>query len=177
MTIAETLDKKYGNSVPSMTIAEALGGSKGQTISDALNILNTLYFTPVTDDSVDLLGKVASDLQEDVSIARRKVSGTLHYLDDYTGFSGLPEEQEGNYVALQVVPPTDMTIGTDITVKINGKPLDSDGIVIIRMNNKVGKKIIFSAGANGYDTVMFALDMSGLVFEPAEDDSEEESNS
>ena len=30
------------------------------------------------------------------------ISGTLHYVEDYTEFSSLPEQQSGNYLALKV---------------------------------------------------------------------------
>ena len=51
-------------------------------------------------DSVDLLGKKASDLQEGVFIVDGKVFGTLKYVTEYTGFSGRADEQEGYYLAL-----------------------------------------------------------------------------
>lgn len=164
-TIAETLDKKYSNLVPSETIAEALGGHKGQTVSEALNVLNTTYFTTNIPDSVDLLGKVASDLQENVVISGRKATGLIHYVTGYTGFSGATEEQQGNYFVFKVVPPTGMTIGTHVTVKVNGSTLDSDGIIILRRKAAGKTKIVITAEASGYDTVLWELDPSGLTYE------------
>lgn len=54
------------------------------------------------DPATDLLGKVVSDLQENMVISAGSILGTLHYVEDYTGFSGDPEEQEGNYLAFMV---------------------------------------------------------------------------
>ena len=39
-------------------------------------------------------------MQEGVTVSDGVIGGTLHYVTGYTGFSGLPEEQEGNYLAL-----------------------------------------------------------------------------
>lgn len=164
-TIMEALGGHNGE-----TIMEALGGHKGETIADALNVLNKIYFSTDISDSVDLLGKVASDLQENVTIFNKKFSGTLHYVEGYTGFSSKVDEQEGNYVAFKVVPPEGMTIGTDLSVYLNGTPFDSDGIGIVIL--KTGKKIVITAEKDGYESRVWTLDVTGLVKEPKSEDTQ-----
>ena len=48
------------------------------------------------DSSENLLGKTVDELQSEVSVSGDTISGTLLYVDDYTGFSGDPAEQAGN---------------------------------------------------------------------------------
>ena len=98
MTIVDALNKKNGTTA--QTISEAVGGYNGMTIVDSLNILHKCVISTDIPDSVDLLGKVTSDLQENVTIMSGKFHGTLHYVTGYTGFSGDKTEQEGYYVAL-----------------------------------------------------------------------------
>ena len=47
------------------------------------------------DSSVDLLGKIVTDLQDEVTVSGDAISGTLLYVDDYTGFSGDPAPAKG----------------------------------------------------------------------------------
>ena len=49
----------------------------------------------------EVLGKLVSDVQSDVSIASGVISGTLKYVTDYTQFSGEPELQQGNFLILK----------------------------------------------------------------------------
>ena len=89
-------------------------------------------------DSVDLLGKVASDLQEDVAIADNKVTGTSGYVEGYTGFSSNPAQQEGNYLALHF--EDELSHAAKLTVELVGgtsgeTTLDSDGICVFRLND------------------------------------------
>ena len=83
-------------------------------------------------DSVDLLGKKASDLQEGVFIVDGKVFGTLKYVTGYTGFSGRADEQEGYYLALHY------ECEDADSIKINGVTLDEDGLHILIMKKKGG---------------------------------------
>ena len=84
------------------------------------------------EDSVDLLGKKASDLQEGVFIVDGKVFGTLKYVTEYTGFSGRKDEQEGYYLVLHYACD-----GAD-SIKVNGVTLDEDGLHILIMKKKGG---------------------------------------
>ena len=164
-TIVEALGGHNGQ-----TIVEVLGGANGETIADVLNVLNKISFSTDISDSVDLLGKVASDLQENVTIFNKKFSGTLHYVEGYTGFSSKVDEQEGNYVAFKVVPPEGMTIGTDLSVYLNGNPFDSDGIGIVIL--KTGKKIVITAEKDGCESCVWTLDTTGLIKEAKSEDAQ-----
>ena len=84
------------------------------------------------EDSVDLLGKKASDLQEGVFIVDGKVFGTLKYVTGYTGFSGRADEQNGYYLALHYECE-----GAD-SIKVNGVTLDEDGLHILIMKKRGG---------------------------------------
>lgn len=108
-------------------------------------------------DSVDLLGKVASDLQEGVFIDDGKVFGTLKYVTEYTGFSGLPEEQEGYYLVLHFECE-----GAD-SIKVNGVTLDEDGIHILIIKKKGGK--FFVEITKDENTFSEYIDISGLKYE------------
>lgn len=165
-TIVEALGGHNGQS-----IVEALGGHNGETIANALNVLNKISFSTDISDSIDLLGKVASDLQENVTIFKKKFSGTLHYVEGYTGFSSKVDEQEGNYVAFKVIPPEGMTIGTDLSVYLNGKPFDSDGIGIVIL--KTGKNIVITAEKDGCEPCAWTLDTTGLIKEPKSENTQE----
>ena len=109
------------------------------------------------EDSVDLLGKKASDLQEGVFIIDGKVFGTLKYVTGYTGFSGRADEQEGYYLALHYECE-----GAD-SIKVNGVTLDSDGLHILIIKKKGGKvKVEISKDENTYSEY---IDISALKYE------------
>ena len=50
----------------------------------------------------ELYGKTVETLQEEVKIVGSTIYGTCHYVTGYTGFSGDTEEQQGNYLAINV---------------------------------------------------------------------------
>ena len=108
-------------------------------------------------DSVDLLGKKASDLQEGVFIVDGKVFGTLKYVTEYTGFSGLPEEQEGYYLALHY------ECEDADSIKVNGVTLDEDGIHILIIKKKGGKVRVEVSKDD--DTFSEYIDISALKYE------------
>ena len=106
-------------------------------------------------DSVDLLGKKASDLQEGVFIVDGKVFGTLKYVTEYTGFSGRADEQQGYYLALHY------ECEDADSIKVNGVTLDEDGIIILIM--KGGKvKVEVSKDENTFSEY---IDISALKYE------------
>ena len=108
-------------------------------------------------DSVDLLGKKASDLQEGVWIDDGKVYGTVKYVTGYTGFSGDPSEQEGYYLVLH------FESDTATSIKVNGATLDSDGIfigIIKKRDAKAKVELI-----KNDDTFVDWIDISGLKYE------------
>ena len=117
--------------------------------------------------SEDLLGKYITDLQSNIVVSDGNVRGTLKYVTEYTGFSGDPAEQSGNYLALHfaTVPDAD-----SITVElINGSvghpvTLDSDGICIFRISDKDTQYIEVVATKDDR-TITKTLYLQGLVLE------------
>ena len=108
-------------------------------------------------DSVDLLGKKASDLQKGVFIVDGKVFGTLKYVTEYTGFSGRADEQEGYYLALHY------ECEDADSIKVNGVTLDEDGIHILIIKKKGGKvRVEVSKDENTFSEY---IDISALKYE------------
>ena len=117
--------------------------------------------------STDLLGKVITDLQQNVKIVEgTKVSGTLKYVTGYTGFSGDPELQSGNYLVLHASADTGATIKAKLVGGVDDeKTLDSDGILVARITDSV-TAVKFTASLNG-KTDSFTYDLSMLGKESA----------
>lgn len=121
-----------------------------------------LEVTTYTGDA-DLLGKTVDDLQTDVTIESDSISGILKYVDNYTGFSGDPDLQYGNYLAIHAeVPEVD---GVTITAKFNTEAvLDADGICVVRVDDNE-KKLIVTASKEGCEDVVKTFDLTDLVLE------------
>ena len=117
---------------------------KASIESNVLTLTPTLVssFDPelITDVEIgaseDLLGKVISDLQEDVEILEDKITGTLKYVTGYTGFSSDPELQEGNYLAIHNISNLDDPIIVELICGFYvPTTLDADGIIILKIAN------------------------------------------
>lgn len=112
-----------------------------------------------------MLGKVVSDLQSDLEVGEDTITGTLKYVDDYTGFSGDVAEQSGNYICLHATAID----GATITVKLIGgahdetKTLDSDGLILARITSTTQKIKLFAYKDGVSATKVFKL--SGLTLE------------
>lgn len=118
-----------------------------------------------TDIAADenLFGLTVSDLQSNVAISGNAITGTLHYIEDYsTAFSG--DEAEGNYLAIHAsVPDVD---DVTITVKVtNPVTLDADGICVCRIRDKSTQTITVVASKEGYASVTKVYTLSGLTCE------------
>ena len=113
---------------------------------------------------VDLFGKSVTDLQSNVSIGDDSITGTLKYVDDYTGFSGEISEQLGNYLAIHAEVPDvdDVTINVTLT---NTVTLDDDGIVVLRIADKDSQTVTVVASKEGYPSVTKVYNLSGLTCE------------
>lgn len=124
------------------------------------------------DGSTDLLGKDASDLQTNITVADGVVSGKLLYVENYTGFSKDISLQEGNFLALHA----DATLlkGTDpvtITAELLGgksgkKTLDDDGMMIFRVTNGAAQSVSVTA-TSGKESVTQVYKLTGLELVPA----------
>lgn len=116
----------------------------------------------IDDDTIDLLGKSASDLMTNVVIEDNVASGTLNFVDDYTGFSGDVSEQSGNYIAIVAESVAGATITAELIGGIHGPvTLDSDGILIARITDSV--TAIKLTSTKGTDSTVKIIDVSGLT--------------
>ena len=148
---------EYIKETPSNTNPVILKQMVNEYVETQNNELSAYTIDADIADSIDLLGKVASDLQEGVFIDDGKVFGTLKYVTEYTGFSGLPEEQEGYYLVLHFECE-----GAD-SIKVNGVTLDEDGIHILIIKKKGGK--FFVEITKDENTFSEYIDISGLKYE------------
>lgn len=118
-----------------------------------------------TDIAADenLFGLTVSDLQSNVAISGNAITGTLHYIEDYsTAFVG--DEAEGNYLAIHASVPDvdDVTITVTVT---NPVTLDPDGICVCRIRDKSTQTITVVASKEGYASVTKVYTLSGLTCE------------
>ena len=94
------------------------------------------------DGEADLLGKHAGDLQEDIVVGSDSISGTLKYVTEYTGFSGDPDLQQGNYIALKFDAPEGATTTVEIVGGFFGPvTLDEDMIFVGRIADTTTQSI------------------------------------
>lgn len=121
--------------------------------------------------SENAYGKTVSELQTDVTVGETDITGTLHYVTGYTGFNGSePDEQEGNYLALQFTCdpwPDELTVelvgGTKGEVTLS----EEDDFCIFRIANKDSQSIkVSSMVGDSLTEKTYAL--SGLVLESQE---------
>lgn len=116
-------------------------------------------------DSADLLGKAASDLQQDIVIGSGKITGKLKYVTGYTGFSGDPAEQSGNYLALLCESDEADAITVELVGGNVGHPvtLDSDGLIVIRITDKSSQSIRIVASKDGSKIAERTYALDGLT--------------
>ena len=98
--------------------------------------------------SEDLFGKTIDDLQTGVTIGENSITGTLKFVDDYTGFSSDPAMQSGNYLVIHCT----VNDSTPITVEVVGgtsgpRQLDADGIIVLRIADKDTQSVRVVAGS------------------------------
>lgn len=115
---------------------------------------------------VSLFGKTADDLQSGITISGNEISGTLKYVTGYTGFSSVPAEQSGNYLALKFdSEPEDAEITVELLGGTKGPvTLDEDRIHVLRIANKDSQSIRVIA-KSGDDTITETYGLSGLIME------------
>lgn len=116
-------------------------------------------------DDVDLFGKSASDLEENIVVGTSDITGTLKYVDDYSSAFG-GELASGHYLALHYSTPG--VEGATITVEVvNGTSgpvtLDPDGLHIARIADKSAQTIRVVASKEGYESVTKVYSLTGLT--------------
>lgn len=116
-------------------------------------------------DDVDLFGKSASDLEENIVVGTSGITGTLKYVDDYSSAFG-GDLASGHYLALHYSTPG--VEGATITVEVvNGTSgpvtLDPDGLHIARIADKSTQTIRVVASKEGYESVTKVYSLTGLT--------------
>lgn len=122
------------------------------------------------DGETEVLGVDTKDLQSGVVVKDGLIEGTLKYVTDYTGFSGNPTEQEGNYLVLKIdTDDSDDVITVELINGTVGHPvtLDSDRNIVIRITDPVHQKVKVVA-TNGHNTETRTYGLYRLNLEAAE---------
>ena len=102
------------------------------------------------------------DLQSGVGVLNGSIYGRLKYVEDYTGFSGNPEEQSGHYLVLKMSTESDEDV---ITVELIGGTvghpvtLDEDRNIVLRITNPRTQAIeVVATDGEITETKRFSLD-------------------
>ncbi|MBQ7670560.1 MAG: hypothetical protein IJS45_07565 [Clostridia bacterium] len=125
----------------------------------------TLSVSGTIADSVDLLGKQASDLGTGITVEGSAITGTLKNVTGYTGFSGLAAEQSGNYLALYASSTGSDSVTMELLGGTSGRgevTLD-DGYMIIRVTNKYTQAVRIRAYKGGVVANERVYGLSGLT--------------
>ena len=118
----------------------------------------TLTVSPTDPDQVRY-GKDVDDLQSNIQIneGSHQITGTLRYVTDYTGYSGDPALQSGNFLAIDLAAtPNDAVITAEIIGgDSEGNPVTvDDGILVARIKNRQQKiKVVATNGDNVIERV------------------------
>lgn len=110
--------------------------------------------------SGEYLGKSASDLQDNIVITGRDITGTLKQIT-FEEFSNNPEETTGHYLVLSLTAPEKVTIKTKIGDSGVEKEV-SDGYCIYRVKDKDKQKIYVITEKDG-DSYRQIYNLSGLT--------------
>lgn len=100
-------------------------------------------------------------MQQNVSVGKTGITGTLKYVEDYTGFSSDPELQSGNFLAVHFEVPNAEDVKITVTVT-NPSVLDEDGCIVLRIADKDLQTVTVVAEADG-QTITKVYDLSDLV--------------
>ena len=120
------------------------------------------------DEHEDCFGLFPSDLQSNIVISGNKITGTLHHVDNFTGFSSLPEEQSGNYLVTTYSPePPEAEVYVNKTNGTVGwKKLTKPSLTLVsRITDQKKQKLQVYYELNGNRSKTFEYDLSGLTLE------------
>ncbi len=116
------------------------------------------------DGETYVLGKQVSELQEDVTVNDNSITGTLNYVTGFTGFSGNPELQEGNFLALKFEHPDGATTTVEIIGGTSGPvELDSDMNWVGRIASNEQSIEVITTLTDGTTTITKEYNLTGLV--------------
>lgn len=111
-------------------------------------------------------GKPISDLMENVTLKNYTFFGKLKHVEQYTQFSNDPEEQEGNYLVVSVVPEEEAKTKFELLGGTAGeKTLDPDDHQIVCRIRNTSQKLKITSEKEGRKTTSI-YSMSGLKLEP-----------
>lgn len=133
-------------------VIDLIGSSK------AINITVTAMTRTET-----ILGKTVSELQENITVGEKEITGKLLYVADFTGYSSDPAKQEGNFLALQFACDVE---GAVVTSELLGgdsgeKTLDEDMNAVYRVTNAAAQTIKVTA-TKDRDSLTKTFTLSGL---------------
>lgn len=112
-----------------------------------------------------LFGKSVSDLQSNIVIGTNSITGTLHYIENYTGFSSDVSEQSGNYLALKFGAESGAVTTVQVVNGTHGPvELDSDMNCVFRIADKSTQSIKVVSTKNGKSTTK-TYSLTGLTVE------------
>lgn len=118
----------------------------------------------LTDDSIDLFGKKASDLQENIVLDEEASTGTLHYIEDYS--AAFPLEPSGNFIVLKAASDAGVTITAEVVGGDGPKTLDEDGICLARIAE--GDTAVKFVATNAAGSTTLTYDVTGITKEEEE---------
>lgn len=119
------------------------------------------------DGETERYGMAVSDLQSDIAIADGAITGTLKYVTDYTGFSGDPELQSGNYLSLKIADEDAQSI--EVSIGDRGPvEVKEDGFIVIRLTSEDLSDELVITDIDGVERETVTLDLSGLALEEPE---------
>ena len=127
------------------------------------------------DPETDLFGKTVDELQTGVNVSGTKITGTLHYVTGYTGFSSIPGEQSGHYLVTHYQPTP---ANADVMVyKTSGtvgwKTLDKPDLTLVsHITDKSTQKLQVKYKLGDVESDVIEYDLSGLTLEEQELDLE-----
>lgn len=114
-------------------------------------------------------GMTADDLQETLAVNSdtKTITGSVKYVENYTGFSDNASDQVGNFIALEyLVDPDDASMTVELVGGTAGSCKFENGKVVCRITNKDTQSIKFSATkATENNTVIYSL--AGLTLATA----------
>lgn len=106
-----------------------------------------------------------SELQSDVVIDGTEISGTLHYVENYTDFSSLPDQQSGNYLALKVVAPDSEKTTVEVLGGTKGPvTLDEDMNIVLLIADEESQSVKVTT-TKGDESNSVTYGLSGLTLE------------
>lgn len=112
-----------------------------------------------------MFGKSVTDLQTGVSVGNAAITGTLHNITGYTGFSSKTEQQSGHYLAIHASSEDADSITVELVGGTSGPvTLDEDGIIVLLIADKDTQSVRVIA-TKGSATKTLNYSLTGVTLE------------